>query len=530
MLDNLKFKLDKIPKKSGVYLWKDKIGNVIYVGKAKNLFNRTHQYFLNNINAKTNELVDNIYDVDFIVSKNDNDALILEFNLINKYKPKFNILLKENNNYPYIVLTNELNPRLIYTRNYKKFKGKYFGPLASNTMNKYSIYNLLQRLFPLRKCSSLPKKSCLYYDMKMCLAPCVNKIGKNEYDIIIKQINDFFSGNNRQILLTLKNKEKIESKNLNYEQAQKYLELIKAINSLKDNVRVNVQLNSNQKIDIVGYFIKDNYLTIMIHSYIKGKLLEVNKQITEMYSDVNELLSSYLNQYYQNNLNKPSYLYIRDKIELINDIAIINPVKGKFSELISNANVNAEQYFKSNYLVYQKQKQNNELAYEELKKLLNVDNLSLIHAFDMSSLFHKDKIGVMIGLENGTFNKKLYRKFIIKNDSSQGDTQYMYEVATRQYKRMVNEQQSLPNLIIVDGGINQINAIILALKTLSLDKIIPVIGLSKNKMHKTDSIVLSNNHKIALEKKSGLYFYLFNIQEEVHRFAINFNRSKRKIK
>jgi excinuclease ABC subunit C len=366
--------------------------------------------------------------------------------------------------------------------------------------------------------------------MKMCLAPCVNKIGKNEYDIIIKQINDFFSGNNRQILLTLKNKEKIESKNLNYEQAQKYLELIKAINSLKDNVRVNVQLNSNQKIDIVGYFIKDNYLTIMIHSYIKGKLLEVNKQITEMYSDVNELLSSYLNQYYQNNLNKPSYLYIRDKIELINDIAIINPVKGKFSELISNANVNAEQYFKSNYLVYQKQKQNNELAYEELKKLLNVDNLSLIHAFDMSSLFHKDKIGVMIGLENGTFNKKLYRKFIIKNDSSQGDTQYMYEVATRQYKRMVNEQQSLPNLIIVDGGINQINAIILALKTLSLDKIIPVIGLSKNKMHKTDSIVLSNNHKIALEKKSGLYFYLFNIQEEVHRFAINFNRSKRKIK
>ncbi|GMO14246.1 MAG: excinuclease ABC subunit C [Mycoplasmoidaceae bacterium] len=529
MVESLKYKLEKIPHLPGVYMWKDKFGTIIYIGKAKDLFNRVHQYFNTDINIKTKELVENIYDMDFTITKNPNDALILEANLIKQYKPKFNILLRDNNNYPYIVLTNEKDPKLIYTRNYKKTTGTYFGPLADVDIKKFDIFNLLQRIFPLRKCNKVPKTKCLYYDMGMCLGPCINNIEQKQYDNIIKNINAFFKGNNKALINELKCKEKTEADELNFELAKKYMDSINSIKKIEDN-KVNVILSNKEKTDVIGYYCEKNYITIIIHSYIKGKLLEVNKQINNLYDDVESALSSFLSQYYLDNLNKPKNILIDTKIDLPIELKVIQPERGEKKQLTNNANLNAKHFFSTNLLVYLRMKQQTVDAFEQLKAVLKIENLSLIHVFDMSNLFDKDRIGVMIGVEDGQFNKKLYRKFIIKNQESHGDTQFMYEVIFRQYSRTIKEGHAFPNLIIVDGAIGQINSARKALAELKIDKIIPVIGLSKDNKHKTDAIVIDKDMIMPLDKKSGLFNYLFNIQEEVHRFAIGFNVNRRKIK
>ncbi|GMO15184.1 MAG: excinuclease ABC subunit C [Mycoplasmoidaceae bacterium] len=529
MVESLKYKLEKIPHLPGVYMWKDKFSTIIYIGKAKDLFSRVHQYFNLDTNIKTKELVENIYDMDFTITKNPNDALILEANLIKQYKPKFNILLRDNNNYPYIVLTKEKDPKLIYTRNYKKTIGTYFGPLADADIKKFDIFNLLQRIFPLRKCNKVPKTKCLYYDMGMCLGPCINKITQMQYDNIAKNINCFFNGNNKTLIKELKCKEKIEADKLNFELAKKYMDSINSIERIEDN-KVNVILTSKEKTDVVGYYCEKNYITIIIHSYINGKLLEVNKQINNLYDDIESALSSFLSQYYLDNLNKPKNILIDAKVDLPNGLKIIQPEREEKKQLTNNANLNAKHFFSTNLLVYLRMKQQTIDAFEQLKIILKIENLALIHAFDMSNLFDKDRIGAMICLEDGQFNKKLYRKFIIKNQKSHGDTQFMYEVIFRQYSRTIKEGYVLPNLIIVDGGIGQVNSARKALAELKIDKIIPVIGLSKDSKHKTDTIVIDKNISIDLDKKSGLFNYLFNIQEEVHRFAISFNINKRKIK
>jgi excinuclease ABC subunit C len=526
---SLEYKLKNIPHLPGVYTWKNKHSEIIYVGKAKDLFNRVHQYFNNDVSSKTKELVNNITDVDFTITKTANDALVLEANLIKKYKPKFNILLRDNNSYPYIVLTKEKYPRLIYTRTNKQTNGTYFGPLADVDIKKFDIFNLLQRIFPLRKCNIVPKTKCLYYDMGMCLGPCINDIKQEQYDAIEKSINSFFNGNNKEIIADLQNKEKKEAQVLNFELAKKYLDLITSLERIQE-AKVNVILKNKTKTDIIGYYFENNYLTIIIHSYINGKLLEVNRQINEIYDDIPSSISSFLTQYYQGSLNKPAKIYIDMKIDLLEEFSVFTPLKGKIRQLTNNANLNAKHYFNTNLLVYQRMKQRTSYAFEEFKKILEIDNLSLIHVFDMSNLFDKDKIGAMIGIEGGMFNKKLYRKFIIKDQTINGDTNFMHEVVLRQYTRMINDKQTFPNLIIVDGGLAQVNAAKKALTELKLEKIIPVVGLSKDNKHKTDSIVIDAQTKLSLDKKSALYNYLFNIQEEVHRFAIGFNRSKRTIK
>jgi excinuclease ABC subunit C len=474
-------------------------------------------------------LVDNIYDVDFIITKNPNDALILEANLIDKHKPKFNVLLRDNNNYPYIVLTNEKNPRLIYTRNYKKFNGEYFGPFADENIKKYDIYRLVQRIFPLRKCNTLPKKKCLYYDMGLCVGPCINKISEQYYSEIKTQIHNFFNGKDKKIIKDILAKEEIESKKMNYEQANEYLAIANSLKQISEN-KANVVLKNNNKIDIIGHFQNENYISIIIHSYIDGKLLMVNKQINEMYDTLSTTIESYLTQFYANSERIPSKIYIDTNIELSDKFNIAVPLKGKFKQIINNANINASHYYDSNVLSHLKLKSQTRDAFENLKSILKLDTLNIIHVFDMSNLFNEAKIGAMIALENGYFNKKMYRKYIIKDINSNSDVEYMYEVIKRQYTKMIKEKQTFPNLIIVDGGLLQINAAKNALTELNLHNIIPVIGLAKNKRHKTDHIVINKSIDIDLNKKTGLYDYLFNIQEEVHRFAIGFHKQRRKIK
>jgi excinuclease ABC subunit C len=531
----LRYKLQNLPKKPGVYLWKNKYDQIIYVGKAKNLFNRTHQYFNVANNDKTMLLVAHIVDIDFIVVQNEIESLILEANLIRKYRPKYNVLLKNGASYPYILLTSETHPRLLYARDYQKIKGSYYGPFATPKSNRYDTYNLLQSLFPFRKCFRLPKTKCLYYDINQCLAPCIKNIPPTAYLPYIQQVDDFFKGKPKKIIEHLTNLEKQAASNLNYEEAQRNLNLITQIKNVSKEMSLSqtVNLRSLVNEDVVGYYIKNDLIAIVIFSYVGGKLLTKHQQIGEIYDDVEELLSNYLVQYYYHTYNFPKKCYVNlDKLTLnqltkLIGLDFIKPFSGKHKLILQNAADNAKNYMATNYLVYKQHKQQTSGALNELKQRLSMDNLTLIHVFDISNLFGKDKVGGMIALEDGNFSKNLYRKFIIKNVDSNSDYASMYEVIKRQYMNVLRTRlTNLPNLIIVDGGLIQMRAATKALQELNLHKIIPVIGLVKDKLHKTNKIILPDKKQVTLEKHTPIYLYLLSIQEEVHRYTITFFRQR----
>jgi excinuclease ABC subunit C len=390
----------------------------------------------------------------------------------------------------------------------------------------------LQQVFPLRKCNHVPHQKCLYYDIGQCLGPCVNKIQPEQYHKIKNEIDNFFSGKYKQIISDLKIKEKTAAEHYEFEEARKALDLINGIKEIEQHQNINLVSKINE--DAVGYFIKDNLISISIISYVKGNLLTKNQQIGEFYGDINELLTNYLMQYYYQGFNLPKKCYVNldpsnlQGLSTTLNIQFINPSRGKYQSILENTVKNASLYFQTNYLVYKQRKERTQLAFENFSRLLSLDNLSLIHVFDMSNLFGSDKVGAMIALDNGVFNKNLYRKFIIKDLKAASDTQYMFEVVHRQYKKMLEEKQPLPNLIIVDGGLGQVNAALKALKELNLHDIIPVIGLNKDRSHKTDGITFASKKIMKLDRKSDIYLFLFNIQEEVHRYAINFFRQRSK--
>ena len=530
MNDNLKEKLNNIPKKPGVYLWKDKYNEVIYVGKAINLYNRTHQYFLFPQNLRRTQLANNIYDLDYVVTKNDNEAFILENNLIKKYQPKYNVLLKDGSNYPYILLTNEKDPRLLYTRIIKKNNGKYYGPISAGIKNKYDIYNLVLELFPLRKCNIVPKEKCLYYDLHQCVGPCINKIDVNTYKEIKNNIDAFFHGEYKDIIAKLKEQELQLAQNLNFEQAQQKKELIEAIQNL--SINQTVQLANLDSTDIVAYKVIDNKIGIVIFGYTNGKLLTKFDSVEDIYDDNDtEVVANYLMQYYEK-FDHPKILYVsldEQNIKLLEEslkITIKNPTKGQMKQIMLSALENADVIIKNSLRSKQNKLARTVIANEELRQLLKMESLNRIELFDNSHIDNVDRVGAMVVFENGIANKKLYRKFIIKDKTSQDDLAYMKEVLYRRYSKMLKNEEALPDLIIVDGAKLQVEVANQILKELKIDLLVNVIGLKKNDEHKTKSIILKNYHEIILDKKSNLYFYLLNMQEEVHRFAISFFRQR----
>ena len=530
MNDNLKEKLNNIPKKPGVYLWKDKYNEVIYVGKAINLYNRTHQYFLFPQNLRRTQLANNIYDLDYVVTKNDNEAFILENNLIKKYQPKYNVLLKDGSNYPYILLTNEKDPILLYTRIIKKNNGKYYGPISAGIKNKYDIYNLVLELFPLRKCNIVPKEKCLYYDLHQCVGPCINKIDVNTYKEIKNNIDAFFHGEYKDIIAKLKEQELQLAQNLNFEQAQQKKELIEAIQNL--TINQTVQLASLDSTDIVAYKVIDNKIGIVVFGYTNGKLLTKFDSVEDIYDDNDtEVVANYLMQYYEK-FDHPKILYVsldEQNIKLLEEslkITIKNPTKGQMKQIMLSALENADVIIKNSLRSKQNKLARTVIANEELRQLLKMESLNRIELFDNSHIDNVDRVGAMVVFENGIANKKLYRKFIIKNQTSQDDLAYMKEVLYRRYSKMLKNEEALPDLIIVDGAKLQVEVANAILKELKIDLLVNVIGLKKNDEHKTKSIILKNYDEIILDKKSNLYFYLLNMQEEVHRFAISFFRQR----
>lgn len=523
----LKEKLLLLPNKPGCYLMKDKNGVIIYVGKAKNLKNRVNSYFKSSHTGKTAVLVSNIVDFEYIITNSELEALLLEINLIKKHTPKYNVLLKDDKSYPYIELTNEKVPRLLIVRpNKLKNKNiKLYGPYPNVTAARKTI-ELLNRLYPLRKCSNMGKKECLYYHIGECLGYCVKKVNEDEIKKITDEITSFLKGNDDVVLKKIDEEMNKCIEKLNFEKASELKELKEFINITLRNQLID--LNDFIDRDIFGYAVYKGYLSIQVLFLRGGKLVGRKSSIYPIISDEIEELTLFISSFYDKNNIKPKEILVPDIIDekLIKDILNVNvykPVKGKKKELVNLSNKNALNSLKEKFELIKKSDENALNACNELKELLGISSANKIEAFDNSHLFGSYSVSGMITFTLGLPDKNNYRKYKIDIEHHD-DFHVMKEVIYRRYYRVLMENLEKPDLIIVDGGKAQITAATTVLKDLNLN--IPVCGLVKNDKHRTSDI-LYNDKLYKIDKTKNLFHMLERIQDEVHNFTIRYHRDIR---
>lgn len=523
----LKEKLLLLPNKPGCYLMKDKNGVIIYVGKAKNLKNRVNSYFKSSHTGKTKVLVSNIVDFEYIITNSELEALLLEINLIKEHNPKYNVLLKDDKSYPYIEITDEKVPRLLIVRPSKlrKKNHKLYGPYPNSTAAKKTI-ELLNRLYPLRKCKTMGKRECLYYHIGECLGYCCNKIDKQEIDSMVSEITRFLKGEDKIVLDKIDAMMESAISKLNFEKA-------KELNELKEFVNVTlrkqlIDLNDNIDRDIFGYAVYKGYIGIQVLFLRGGKLIERNSSIYPIITDEVEDLTLFISSFYDKNNIKPKEILIPDIIDdaLIKDVLNINvikPVKGKKKELVEMANKNALNTLKEKFELVKANDENALNACCELKDLLGISSANRIEAFDNSHLFGTYTVSGMVVFTLGVPDKNNYRKYKILSDAKD-DYHLMKEVIYRRYFRVLMDNLERPDLIIVDGGKAQINAAEEVLNSLNLD--IPVCGLIKSEHHKTSSL-LYNERIYDIDKTSNLFHMLERLQDEVHNYTISYHKNIR---
>lgn len=519
-----KEKLALLPSKPGCYIHKDKNGNVIYVGKAKNLKKRVSSYFNKIHTGKTKALVDNINDFEYIVTNSEIESFILEINLIKKYSPKYNILLKDDKTYPYIELTNEKYPRvkIIRTKTRKKTKSKLFGPFP-NVVSARKTVDLINRIYPLRKCNTLKKDLCLYYHINECLGYCKYNISKEQIDLMIKEITEVLNGNYKEITKKLEEEMFKESENLNYEKA---LELKKMIEDVKTTISKQIVVsNVKYNFDVFGYYVKDNYLSIETLFIREGIIIGRVHKIFDITDEINDVYLRYITNFYEK-YELPKEIIIQDEnaISLLSiylNTKVNCPKKGDIKHILDMAINNAEIYLNEKLEIVKKDLKIKKEVLEKLKSLLNLTSLKRIDLFDNSHLFGTYYVGCMVVYEDLEPNKNLYRKYKISLDVKD-DLSAMKEVIYRRYYRMLLDKEVYPDLIIIDGGSLQVKVVIEVLNSLGLS--IKVIGLKKDDKHKTNIIVDDNLNEISIKQDNHLFLYLTKMQDEVHRFAISFHR------
>lgn len=519
-----KEKLALLPSKPGCYIHKDKNGNVIYVGKAKNLKKRVSSYFNKIHTGKTKALVDNINDFEYIVTNSEIESFILEINLIKKYSPKYNILLKDDKTYPYIELTNEKYPRvkIIRTKTRKKTKSKLFGPFP-NVVSARKTVDLINRIYPLRKCNTLKKDLCLYYHINECLGYCKYNISKEQIDLMIKEITEVLNGNYKEITKKLEEEMFKESEKLNYEKA---LELKKMIEDVKTTISKQIVVsNVKYNFDVFGYYVKDNYLSIETLFIREGIIIGRVHKIFDITDEINDVYLRYITNFYEK-YELPKEIIIQDENEVSLLSTYLNtkvncPKKGDVKHILDMAINNAEIYLNENLEIVKKDLKIKKEVLEKLKSLLNLTSLKRIDLFDNSHLFGTYYVGCMVVYEDLEPNKNLYRKYKISLDVKD-DLSAMKEVIYRRYYRMLLDKEVYPDLIIIDGGSLQVKVVVEVLNSLGLS--IKVIGLKKDDKHKTNIIVDDNLNEISIKQDNHLFLYLTKMQDEVHRFAISFHR------
>ena len=521
----IKEKLLTLPKKPGCYLMKDKEGTIIYVGKAINLYNRVNSYFRGAHDYKTTKLVSSIVDFDYIVTKSEKEALILEYNLIKQYDPYFNIVFKDDKSYPYILLSDSPEPyvSIIRLKKNQKVKGRLFGPFpdvgaARNTLD------ILNKLYPTRKCERMQDSLCLYYHIKSCLGYCEIEADKNECENIKNRITAFLKGETAETLKDLKTRMNEASENLNFEEALKYRDLINDINNVTS--KQDVQINSKEDFDVFSYAVEDGYISITGLFIRNGKLLSSNRFIDYLICDAPNFVSSYIYQYYEIN-PKPKNLFVDNDILVYLDGAIedlnVNTVsRGKKYQLLKQARLNSEEYLKQNRKIVTRKEDYSRNLEEEFKRIFKSD-IKRIELFDNSHTGGVNTVAAMVVYKDFKPSKKDYRLF--KLEEGADDLKSMKEVMYRRYFRVLSENLERPDLIIVDGARIQIEAAKEILTSLDLD--ITLCGLGKDDHHNTAYLMDAELNKIDIDPDSNLFFFLASMQDEVHRFAINYHKKLR---
>ncbi|MBR0639601.1 MULTISPECIES: excinuclease ABC subunit UvrC [Bacillus] len=526
----IKEKLSVLPDQPGCYLMKDRQNTIIYVGKAKVLKNRVRSYFTGSHDAKTQRLVSEIEDFEYIVTSSNIEALILELNLIKKYDPKYNVMLKDDKTYPFIKITNERHPKLIVTRNVKKDKGKYFGPYP-NVQAARETKKLLDRLYPLRKCATLPDRVCLYYHLGQCLAPCVYDISEETNKQLVDEITRFLNGGHQQIKKELTEKMQEAAENLEFERAKELRDQIAYIDSTMEKQKMTMSDLSDR--DVFAYAYDKGWMCVQVFFIRQGKLIERDVSLFPMYQDPEEEFLTFMGQFYEkNNHFLPKEILVPDSVdqEMIEQLLETNvhqPKKGKKKDLLLLAHQNAKIALKEKFSLIERDEERTIGAVKQLGDALNIYMPYRIEAFDNSNIQGADPVSAMVVFQDGKPYKKEYRKYKIKTVSGPDDYASMREVIRRRYTRVLKDELPLPDLILIDGGKGQINAAIDVLEN-ELNLSVPVAGLVKDEKHRTSNLMMGDTlEMVALERNSQAFYLLQRIQDEVHRFAISFHRQLR---
>ncbi|WP_433746868.1 excinuclease ABC subunit UvrC [Paenibacillus amylolyticus] len=618
-LEQIRHKLALLPDMSGCYLMKNSEGTIIYVGKAKVLKNRVRSYFIGSHNGKTQRLVSEIRDFEYIVTGSNMEALILECNLIKKHMPRYNVLLKDDKTFPYLKITNEKHPRLEVTRRVLKDKAKYFGPYP-NSYAAHQTKKLLDRMYPLRKCGVMPKEVCLYYHMGQCLAPCVKEVEKEQYDQISQEIGSFLSGGHEEIKKDLQRKMQEAAEDLYFERAKELRDQVIAIDAMMEKQKITMADARDR--DVFGFAIDKGWMCVQILYMRQGKMIERHVSTFPFYGEAYSDFMSYVTQYYSDNPALPQEILLPEMpkdLTIDNDsldtgsvddgsvpaavtvefeqtgqmehstasqplvaetraayggsaeadgeqsdsmqedtqimdttdsteklpagledptqvaaalqewleIKVLIPQRGLKRQMITMAVDNARVALEEKFRLIERNEERTSKAAEGLGRFIGLDQLHRIEAFDNSNIQGTNPVSAMIVFTDGKPDKKEYRKYKVRSVEGPDDYETMREVIRRRYERVLKENLTQPDLIVVDGGKGQISAAVDILEN-ELGLFIPVCGLVKDAKHKTSQLMIGNPPEvISLPRDSQEFYLLQRIQEEVHRFAISFHREQR---
>ncbi|MDF2720604.1 MAG: subunit of excinuclease [Paenibacillus sp.] len=543
--EHIRNKLALLPDKPGCYLMKNREGTIIYVGKAKVLKNRVRSYFTGSHDGKTQRLVAEICDFEYIVTASNVEALILECNLIKQHFPRYNVLLKDDKSFPYIKITHETHPRLEVTRRILKDKAKYFGPYP-NAFAAQQTKKLLDRLYPLRKCSTIPDRVCLYYHMGQCVAPCEFEVPAGEYERMVLEISRFLNGGHEAIKGELSRKMSEAAEQLNFERAKELRDQIVAIDAIMEKQTI-VMADAVDR-DVFGYAVDKGWMCVQILYMRQGKMIERHVSLFPYYGEAYDDFITFVAQYYSDNPALPKEVFLPSCEEIESQapdkerhtdeevaeslqgwlrLNVVIPRRGRKKQLIAMAGDNAKVALDEKFRLIERDDERTVKAVQSLGEWIGTGIVRRIEAFDNSNIQGTDPVSAMVVFVDGKPDRKEYRKYKIRTVQGPDDYETMREVIRRRYERVLKEQLPMPDLIVVDGGKGQISAAIDVLEN-ELGLFTPVCGLVKDDKHKTAQLMMGDPPDIVpLPRDSQEFYLLQRIQEEVHRFAITFHRETR---
>lgn len=515
-------KLSSLPLQPGCYMMKDSKGEIIYIGKAKKLKSRLNQYFTGALEGKTQKMVSLIEDFDFFVTNTEKEALVLEINLIKQYRPRYNIMFMDDKSYPFIKITSDAYPQLVVVRDRKKDKkAKYYGPFTDTSAARDTV-KLLNDLYPIRKCKTMPKKVCLYYHIGQCLGPCQFDVPKEQYAAMIDEIGRFLKGDNKAQLNRLQKEMDEAIRVLAYEKAAKIRDTIRSIEHISQ--KQQVQFGERMQQDVFAYAISKNILSITGFFVRDGKLIQKTSIVQPTIETANDAFTSYLIQFYTD-LPKPKELLVPQDVDIqllseILNVSVVAPQRGDKFKLVEMAQHNAKEQLYLKFKMIEKSELFGDVATKQLGELLKASQLSRIELFDNSHISGAFLVAGMVVFTDGKPNRSQYRRYRLSGGNN--DVASMKEVLYRRLVRMLKEKSDRPDLIIVDGGLTQLRAAQEIIESLHLD--IPYIALAKDTKHNTDSILLSSEEEVKLLPGEPLTMFLSTMQDEVHRFAVSYHR------